>query len=85
MGFEPTNLGELRLPTGARSARELFAEFLERIDRYDETRDFPAVKGPSFYGVAPALRHRVDPRARRHGAPAGGAGQCGRHRLNWAS
>jgi deoxyribodipyrimidine photo-lyase len=49
IGFEPTNLAELKLPTGSAGARELLADFLaERIDRYDATRDFPAVKGPSY-------------------------------------
>ena len=33
----------------------------QRIDRYDETRDFPAVKGPELPVRAPALRHGVDP------------------------
>ncbi|MFC5496074.1 cryptochrome/photolyase family protein [Caenimonas terrae] len=51
LGFEPTNLAELKLPTGASGARELLAEFLERIDRYADTRDYPAVKGPSYLGV----------------------------------
>ena len=51
LGFEPTNLHELKLPAGASGGRELLAEFLQRIDRYDETRDFPAVKGPSYLGV----------------------------------
>jgi deoxyribodipyrimidine photo-lyase len=51
IGFEPTNLTELKLPPGASGASELLAEFLERIDRYGETRDFPAVKGPSYLGV----------------------------------
>lgn len=51
LGFEPTNLAEMKLPTGASGARVLLAEFLERIDRYGETRDFPAVKGPSYLGV----------------------------------
>ncbi len=51
LGFEPTNLHELKLPTGASGGRELLAEFLERIDRYGEARDFPAVKGPSYLGV----------------------------------
>jgi deoxyribodipyrimidine photo-lyase len=51
LGFESTNLAELKLPTGASGARALLAEFLERIDRYGETRDFPAVKGPSYLGV----------------------------------
>jgi deoxyribodipyrimidine photo-lyase len=51
LGFEATNLHELKLPPGAAGARELLADFLERIDRYGETRDFPAVKGPSYLGV----------------------------------
>jgi deoxyribodipyrimidine photo-lyase len=49
IGFEPTNLHSLRLPSGAAGGQELLAEFIdERIDRYHETRDFPAVKGPSY-------------------------------------
>jgi len=48
IGFERTNLHELKLPTGPAGGEELFADFLERIDRYHETRDFPAVKGPSY-------------------------------------
>jgi deoxyribodipyrimidine photo-lyase len=47
--FEETNLHTLRLPSGSAGAQELLVEFLdERIDRYDQTRDFPAVKGPSY-------------------------------------
>lgn len=48
LGFEPTNLQELALPTGASGAHDLLGEFLDRIDDYDRTRDFPAVKGPSY-------------------------------------
>jgi deoxyribodipyrimidine photo-lyase len=49
IGFEPTNLHQLKLPSGPAGADELLADFLhERIDRYHETRDFPAVKGPSY-------------------------------------
>ena len=49
LGFEPTNLHALKLPIGCTGAQELLADFLhERIDRYAETRDFPAVKGPSY-------------------------------------
>ncbi|MDB5945235.1 MAG: phrB, partial [Ramlibacter sp.] len=51
LGFEPTNLHELKLPTGSAGARELLSEFEQRIDRYHEARDFPAVKGPSYLGV----------------------------------
>jgi deoxyribodipyrimidine photo-lyase len=54
LGFEPTNLHQLRLPSGPAGAQELLDDFLDRIDRYHETRDFPAVKGPSYLG--PHLR-----------------------------
>ena len=49
LGFQPTNLHTLRLPAGCVGAQELLADFLhERIDRYHDTRNFPAVKGPSY-------------------------------------
>ena len=51
LGFEPTNLHELKLPVGPQGGQELLDEFLDRIDRYHETRDFPAVRGPSYLGV----------------------------------
>ncbi len=51
MGFQPTNLSSLKIPTGASGGEQLFDEFFERIDRYGATRDFPAVKGPSYLGV----------------------------------
>jgi deoxyribodipyrimidine photo-lyase len=49
IGFEPSNLHALKLPSGSAGALELLDDFLaERIDRYHETRDYPAVKGPSY-------------------------------------
>lgn len=51
IGFEPTNLSRLPVPTGARGAQRLFDDFLQRIDHYHEARDFPAVKGPSYLSV----------------------------------
>ena len=51
IGFEPTNLKALNIPTGAAGAQTLLQNFLERIDRYQATRDFPAVKGPSYLSV----------------------------------
>jgi len=49
IGFEPTNLASLKLPTGATGAATLLDDFLShRIDDYAATRDFPAVKGPSY-------------------------------------
>ncbi len=51
IGFEPTNLGELKLPPGSSGARALFDDFAQRIDDYGVARDYPAVKGPSYLGV----------------------------------
>ena len=51
LGFEPTSLSQLKIPTGASGAQALFDDFLARIDRYDDTRNFPAVKGPSYLSV----------------------------------
>jgi len=52
IGFEPTNLAALKLGAGTAGGRVLLEDFLdERIDRYDEARNFPAVKGPSYLGV----------------------------------
>jgi len=50
MGFESTWI-ESYLPTGMSGATELFEQFLERIDQYNSTRDFPSVKGPSYLSV----------------------------------
>ncbi|MGY4827874.1 cryptochrome/photolyase family protein [Sphaerotilaceae bacterium SBD11-9] len=48
IGFALTNLHEMKLGTGSAGAREMLADFLPRMDRYGEARDFPAVKGPSY-------------------------------------
>jgi deoxyribodipyrimidine photo-lyase len=48
MGFQRTNLETLQFPTGMSGGETLFAEFLERIDRYADTRNFPSIKGPSY-------------------------------------
>ncbi len=51
IGFTKTNLHALKIPTGASGGKRLFEDFLERIQDYQKTRDFPAVKGPSYLGV----------------------------------
>ncbi len=51
MGFQTTNLKELRIPTGQLGAQQLFDEFKTRLDQYSDTRNFPAVKGPSYLSV----------------------------------
>lgn len=54
IGFEDTQVAELKLHGGTTQGRALLADFLERIDRYDEARDFPGIKGPSY--LSPHLR-----------------------------
>lgn len=51
MGFVPTNLAELALPAGMSGAAHLLEDFMGRISRYQETRDFPALNGPSYLSV----------------------------------
>ena len=51
IGFEVSNLSTLKIPTGMSGGARLFEDFFERMDRYDRTRDFPAIKGPSYLGV----------------------------------
>jgi len=48
LGFVRTNLHALKLPVGPSGAQSLLDDFLHRIDDYDDTRNFPAVKGPSY-------------------------------------
>ncbi len=51
LGFEAGNLAQLRIPAGSSGARQLYTDFLGRMDQYQDTRDFPALKGPSYLGV----------------------------------
>jgi len=48
IGFEASNLHAIRLPAGASGAETLWHDFVERIDGYAQTRDFPGIKGPSY-------------------------------------
>lgn len=51
IGFNRTNLATLGVRPGTAGAHALFEDFLVRINRYGEARDFPAVKGPSYLSV----------------------------------
>ncbi len=51
MGFLRTNLSQMRLPTGMAGGQQLFNDFLDRISKYKEARDFPGVKGVSYLSV----------------------------------
>ncbi|WP_417283481.1 cryptochrome/photolyase family protein [Comamonas sp.] len=51
LGFAAGTLDGLRLPTGVSGARQLLADFLPRLPKYQAARDFPALKGPSYLSV----------------------------------
>jgi len=51
IGFRETNLRALGIAGGSAAAQKLLADFLPRMARYRETRDFPARKGPSYLSV----------------------------------
>jgi deoxyribodipyrimidine photo-lyase len=51
LGFAATNLRALAVPLGTQGAAALLDDFLGRIDDYEATRNFPAVRGPSYLSV----------------------------------
>ncbi len=51
LGFAPVLPAMTAIRPGADGGREALAQFRERIGRYASTRDFPAVKGPSYLSV----------------------------------
>jgi deoxyribodipyrimidine photo-lyase len=78
LGFVSTNLKQLRIPTGMSGAQQLLDDFWERMDDYDATRNFPAIKGPSYLGVhlrfgTVSIRHLVSLALQRHLAGSVGA------------
>ncbi len=51
IGFESSNLQQLKIPTGESGAQVLLTDFCKRMDAYADTRNFPSVKGPSYLSV----------------------------------
>ena len=51
MGFETSNLRQLGITPGSSGAQALLTDFLPRMGAYEERRNFPSVKGPSYLGV----------------------------------
>lgn len=51
IGFLPTNLRRMKLPTGMTGARRLLEEFLQRIDDYADRRNYPGIRGVSYLSV----------------------------------
>ncbi|MBC7456378.1 MAG: deoxyribodipyrimidine photo-lyase [Massilia sp.] len=51
IGFTPTKLEPLAIPVGMSGASALFEDFVKRMGAYDEARNYPAVKGPSYLSM----------------------------------
>jgi deoxyribodipyrimidine photo-lyase len=51
MGFTRAGLAAIGVQPGMSGGSALFADFRERIDAYRATRDYPAVRGPSYLSV----------------------------------
>jgi len=51
MGFEECDLAALKIPTGMKGGATLLRDFIPRMSRYKASRDYPAVKGPSYLSV----------------------------------
>ncbi|MCX7269878.1 MAG: deoxyribodipyrimidine photo-lyase, partial [Burkholderiales bacterium] len=48
MGFDTVDLSALHIEAGSAGAQALVKDFAKRMARYEETRNFPSVKGPSY-------------------------------------
>jgi deoxyribodipyrimidine photo-lyase len=51
IGFTHINCAINNITAGVSGGRRLLIDFLKRIDSYDEARNFPAIKGPSYLSV----------------------------------
>jgi len=93
IGFSPTDLASLAITPGERAGIALLEDFLPRMGHYRETRDYPAIKGPSYlsvhlrFGTVPIRRLvREAQRIERHhgiGTPAGEGARTWLSELIW--
>jgi len=84
IGFAATNLQALGISGGAAAAQKLLVDFLPRMARYRDSRDFPAKKGPSYLSVH--LRFgTVSIRALARAAWPGSGGASGEGAATWLS
>ncbi len=51
MGFDAVDLAALHIQAGSAGAQALVKDFEKRMTRYEDTRNFPSVKGPSYLSV----------------------------------
>jgi deoxyribodipyrimidine photo-lyase len=49
--FVPSNLAQLRIPTGSSGGRQLLAHFLPHMAHYEHDRNYPAQRGVSYLSV----------------------------------
>lgn len=84
IGFASTNLRALGMAGGSAAAHDLLDDFVKRMARYRENRDYPAKKGPSYLSVH--LRFgTVSIRALARAAWSGAGGQNGEGAATWLS
>jgi deoxyribodipyrimidine photo-lyase len=79
VGFVPTNLRALGIATGMSGASSLFENFIPRLGAYDEARNYPGVKGPSYLSIhlrfgTVSVRHLVRTVNQLVASGAGGSG-----------
>lgn len=51
LGFQKTNLSALNILTGMQGGQNLLDDFADRMQDYDQARNFPAIKGPSYLSI----------------------------------
>ena len=51
LGFDEVDFDALNISPGMSGGQQLLDDFVPRLARYDDTRNFPAVKGPSYLSV----------------------------------
>jgi deoxyribodipyrimidine photo-lyase len=51
MGFDAVDFDALNISPGMSGGQQLVDDFVPRLSRYGDTRNFPAVKGPSYLSV----------------------------------
>lgn len=51
LGFAPTNLAALGIQPGSAGAQAAWEAFQPRLDRYKQSRDYPALKGVSYLSL----------------------------------
>ena len=79
IGFAPSKLGAPAIAAGMAGASALFEDFIGRVEAYDQARNYPAVKGPSYLSLhlrfgTVSVRHLVRTVRQLIASGAGGAG-----------